>query len=393
MITAHDLREGDLVAVPHEMGPLWLPLIDAAWSARAALLPVDARLSDAERASVLRGARPTVVVHGSETIERPDSGRTISPETAFVFRTSGTTGGPKLVELSRAAVRAAVEGSTHALGATASDVWVGCLPAAHVGGMLVLVRAAFLGTRVSVVARFSLEAMARARGEFVSLVPTMLSRLLVGGVDLSTYRAILVGGGGLRMDLRERAEAADAPVVQTYGLTESCGGVIYDGVPFVGTEARVSGGVIELRGPTLMTGYLDDPAATAAAFDDGWLRTRDGGAIDADGRLEVFGRLDDVINSGGEKIWPQEVEAALATHPRVGDVAVGGSPDPEWGERVVAFVVPSDPNAPPTLDDLRDHAAASIARFKAPRELVLVDALPRTASGKLRRGALSVRGE
>jgi O-succinylbenzoic acid--CoA ligase len=195
------------------------------------------------------------------------------------------------------------------------------------------------------------------------------------------------------MDLRERAEAADAPVVQTYGLTESCGGVIYDGVPFVGTEARVSGGVIELRGPTLMTGYLDDPAATAAAFDDGWLRTRDGGAIDADGRLEVFGRLDDVINSGGEKIWPQEVEAALATHPRVGDVAVGGSPDPEWGERVVAFVVPSDPNAPPTLDDLRDHAAASIARFKAPRELVLVDALPRTASGKLRRGALSVRGE
>jgi malonyl-CoA/methylmalonyl-CoA synthetase len=140
-----------------------------------------------------------------------------------------------------------------------------------------------------------------------------------------------------------------------------------------------------------MRGYLGDAEATARAFTDGgWLRPGDAGWIDADGRLRVAGRVDDLINTGGEKVWPAEVEAALHDHPGVADVAVVGRPDPEWGQRVVAYVVPADPAAPPSLEELRDHAAASLPRHKAPRELVLVpDGLPRTASGKVRRTALT----
>ncbi|HXF37826.1 MAG TPA: AMP-dependent synthetase, partial [Actinomycetota bacterium] len=181
-----------------------------------------------------------------------------------------------------------------------------------------------------------------------------------------------------------------ARVVATYGCTESCGGVVYDGRPLPGTEVRIGeGSEVLLRGPTLMRGYLRDPAGTAAALRGGWLRTGDAGHLGADGLLVVRGRLDEAIGTGGERVWPQEVEAALADHPGVAEVVVAGRPDPTWGERVVAFVVPRDPSRPPSLQDLRDHAARRLARFKLPRELVLVGSVPRTASGKVRRGALA----
>jgi acyl-CoA synthetase (AMP-forming)/AMP-acid ligase II len=124
---------------------------------------------------------------------------------------------------------------------------------------------------------------------------------------------------------------------------------------------------------------------------DGWLRTGDLGELDAEGRLIVHGRSDDAIRSGAEMVWPDEVEAALRSHPDVADVAVTGAPDREWGQRVVAWVVPVDRALPPTLEALRDHCRERLARFKAPRELILLDALPRTPSGKLRRAAVPGR--
>jgi O-succinylbenzoic acid--CoA ligase len=257
--------------------------------------------------------------------------------------------------------------------------------------MLVLLRGVLLGAPVAVHRSFD---PALVQGEpgaaFVSVVPTMLGRLLDADVDLTRFRAILVGGAHLTPGLRERAEAAGARVIETYGLTESCGGVVYDGLPLPGVEMRVNDdGGIELRGPMLMLGYRFDPEETKRAFtDDGWLRPGDAGEIDAEGRLHVVGRIDDLINSGGEKVWPQEVESALREHPNVAEVGVGGRLDPEWGQRVVAFVVPVDPAAPPTLDELRDFAGVRIGRHKAPRELVLVDELPHSLSGKLRRAAL-----
>jgi O-succinylbenzoic acid--CoA ligase len=256
-----------------------------------------------------------------------------------------------------------------------------------------LLRSVLLGAPVTVHPRFDPEAVAGERdAAFASLVPTMLVRLLDAGTDLSRYRAILVGGAAVPEGVADRARAAGVNVIETYGLTESCGGVVYDGRPLPGTEVRIDAdGGIQLRGPTVMRGYLGDAEASARAFTDGgWLRPGDVGWIDGEGRLQVAGRLDDLINTGGEKVWPAEVEASLQDHPGVADVAVVGRPDPEWGQRVVAYVVPADPAAPPSLEELRDHAAMSLPRHKAPRELVLVpDGLPRTASGKVRRAALT----
>jgi O-succinylbenzoic acid--CoA ligase len=311
---------------------------------------------------------------------------------ALVVHTSGTGGDPKLVQFDRAAIDAAVAASARALAATAQDRWLCCLPLAHVGGLLVLLRGVLLGAPVTVLPGFDPTAVAaEGRSVFTSLVPTMLSRLLDAKADLTRFRRILVGGAHVSRDLRERAEATGVNVTETYGLTESCGGVVYDGVPLPEVEVRIDAeGGIELKGPTLMLGYRFDPQATAAAFThDGWLRPGDAGEIDRHGRLHVVGRVDELINTGGERVWPREVEAAIRPHPKVADVAVGGRLDPEWGERVVAWVIPNHPADPPTLDELRDFAADAIARHKTPRELILVEALPRTFSGKIRRQALS----
>jgi O-succinylbenzoic acid--CoA ligase len=371
-----------------------MDLVREVWAAGAAVMPIDSRLPTLEADALLAVARPTVLItspDGDPAVSRLEGGRPVDEGVVLVVHTSGTAGDPKLVEFDRGAIDGAVAASAFVLEATPRDPWICCLPLAHVGGMLVLLRGVLLGAPVAVHPAFD-PALVQAEpaAAFVSVVPTMLGRLLDAGVDLARFRAILVGGAHLTPGVRARAERAGARVIETYGLTESCGGVVYDGLPLPGVEMRVNDeGGIELRGPTVMLGYRFDPEATKAAFtDDGWLRPGDAGEIDAEGRLHVVGRVDDLVNSGGEKVWPQEVESALREHPGVAEVGVGGRLDAEWGQRVVAFVVPVDPTAPPTLEELRDFAGARIGRHKAPRELVLVDELPHSFSGKLRRAAL-----
>jgi o-succinylbenzoate---CoA ligase len=383
------MTEGDVVAVSLEPGPPWLDLIAETWAAGAALLPIDHRLPPREAGALLRRARPTVSLdaHGARRID----GEAADPEIALIVHTSGTGGAPRFVQFDRRAIDAAVASSASTLGASEEDRWLCCLPLAHVGGLLVLLRAVLLGAPVTIHSGFEAAAVAGERGSaFTSLVPTMLGRLVAAGAELSAFRAILVGGAHLSPDLRASAERAGASVVETYGLTETCGGVVYDGVPLPGTEMRIDPeGGIQLRGPTLMRGYRFDPRATAAAFtEDGWLRPGDAGEIDGAGRLHVVGRFDDLINTGGEKVWPDEVEAVLREHPGIRDVAAGGRPDPEWGQRVAVWVVPADPSDPPSLDELRAFVARTLPRHAAPRELTLAERLPRTASGKLRRSAL-----
>ena len=383
------LTAGDVVAVALEPGPAWLDLVAETWGAGAALLPIDHRLPAAEARALVERARPTVISDAAG-VRRLD-GEPAEPGVALVVHTSGSGGAPKLAQFDRRAIDAAVASSALALGASDEDRWLCCLPLAHVGGLLVLLRAILLGAPVTIHARFEADAVAAERASaFTSVVPTMLGRLVAAGADLSAFRAILVGGAHLSPDARSDAERAGAHVVETYGLTETCGGVVYDGVPLPGTEMRLDAdGGIELRGPTLMRGYRLDPAASAAAFTrDGWLRPGDAGEIDRDGRLHVAGRFDDLINTGGEKVWPDEVETALRAHPGVRDVAAGGRLDPEWGQRVVVWVVPSDPSDPPSLDELRAFAARTLPRHAAPRELTITERLPRTPSGKLRRAAL-----
>lgn len=389
------ISQHDLVAVTLPPGPGWLELVRHVWASGAAVLPVDPRLPRAEAGELLRLARPTVLISDpavERTGRRLEDGEPAEPGVALVVHTSGTAGMPKLVQFERRAIDAAVAASAFALEATPRDRWICCLPLAHVGGMLVLLRGVLLDAPVSVHPVFDPDLIgAGENASFISIVPTMLGRLLDAEIDLTGFRGILVGGAHLSQDLRARAARVGAPVIETYGLTESCGGVVYDGFPLPGVEMRINAdGGIELRGPMLMRGYRFDDRATSVAFtEDGWLQPGDAGEIDAQGRLHVVGRIDDLINTGGEKVWPHEVEVALREHPKVAEVGVGGRQDTEWGQRVVAFVVPADPAEPPGLDELRAFAAARVARHKVPRELVLVDELPRTFSGKLRRAALA----
>jgi O-succinylbenzoic acid--CoA ligase len=362
----------DLVAVERGLGPTWPDIVRAVLDTGAALLPVDPRLTEGERDALLRRARPTHRLGRGGPIRMPD-GRPVDADVLLVVPTSGTTGEAKLVELARPAVEAAVRLSARALGARPGDRWVACLPPAHIGGLLVLLRAELTGGRAVVVIRSDPASLAEVEASFASLVPTTLARLLDAGADLSRLRAILVGGAGLDARIARRARETGARVVRTYGLTESCGGVVYDGRPLPEVAVRLGErDEVELSGPTLMRGYREAAAATAARFTpDGWLRTGDAGTMSNDGVLSVLGRLDGVIVTGGEKVSPREVEAVLRGHPGVRDVRVASRPDPEWGERVVAFVVPVEGRAPPGLEELRDFAGNRLAPFKLPREVVV----------------------
>jgi o-succinylbenzoate---CoA ligase len=389
-VTAHRrARAGELIAYALPPGDIWLEILAAHASSGASFLPIDVRLSDREQRTVIERARPALLVTPDDEVLFADPAP-IDPDRAWaVVATSGVSGRPKLAELPRTALGAAVAGSLTALDASAFDPWVACLSPAHMGGLLVLLRGALAGAPVDVLdgSRLVTEAPDDAH---VALVPTMLRRLVANAQDLSRLGVLLVGGSSLDPALRDAAARLGARVVTTYGLTESCGGVVYDGIPFDGTDVRISStGEIELTGSTVMEGYRSDPAATAGAFTvDGWLKTGDLGELDPEGRLVVHGRSDDAIRSGAETVWPDEVEAALRSYPGVADVAVTGAADHDWGQRVVAWVVPADRALPPTLDALREHCRERLARFKAPRELIIVDALPRTPSGKLRRSAV-----
>ena len=383
---------GELVAYALPPGFHWLEIVAAHAHSGASFMPIDVRLTDREQRRLIEKARPAVVVRPDEETVLADAEATDPARAWAIVPTSGTTGQPRLAELSFGSVAAAVAGSLDALNASAYDAWVCCLSPAHIGGLLVLCRAALTGSPITILERFEpgrllLEA---PDGAHVSLAPTMLLRLVRGGADLSGLGALLTGGGALDADLRRAAERLGGRVVETYGSTESCGGVVYDGLPFDGTSVRIGlDGVIEIHGPTLMDGYRGDPGATATAFtSDGWLRTHDAGVLADDGRLSVLGRADDAIRTGAETVWPREVEAVLSGHPRVAVAAVAGRPDEEWGEHVAAWVVPVDPTDPPTLEELREWCRDDLARFKAPRELHVVSALPRTVGGKLRRASL-----
>ncbi len=303
----------------------------------------------------------------------------VGPDVAAVVVTSGTTGEPKGVELTFGGLQSSARAVSDALGVGPADRWLCCLPLHHVGGLAVLARSWTVGTPVDVLPRFDVEAVASAAATttLVSLVPLMARRLVAAGVDLGRFRRVLIGGGPV---------AADLPGTATYGLTETWGGVVHAGRPLDGVEVGLGHeDEILVRGMVVMRGYRSPTGAadTADAFTaDGWLRTGDAGAFDDQGRLRVVDRLRDLVKTGGVSVAPTEVEAVLSAHPGVVDVCVAGAPDPEWGERVVAYVVPADPAAPPTVDDLRAFGRDRLSAAKLPRELVLVDGVPRTPGGK-----------
>jgi o-succinylbenzoate---CoA ligase len=380
----------ELVVIDLPPGPEWVGLVTRLWLEEVPFLPLDHRLTERERRAIVDRARPHFVRDaGGETLLADAA--PVTPGVAIVMSTSGTGGEPKLVELHRVAVVVAVSRSAKRLGSPPDSPWICPLTPAHIGGLLVLLRAAILGAPVTIHERFDPERLVGdAEGAaFASVVPGMVRRLVAENLGLDGL-TLLVGGDAIDADTAGAARARGARLVTTYGLTETCGGFTYDGVPLEGMKVRLDADdAIEVSGSTVMENYRLDPAATGAAFTtDGWLRTGDLGTIDDEGRLSIHGRADQVIRTGAEKVWPEEVERVLAGHPKVADVAVVGRPDPEWGSRVSAFVVPRVIDDPLSLEELRAYAAEHLARFKLPRELSLMAEIPRTHTGKVRRHAL-----
>lgn len=396
-LAARGVRPGERVGLLLPPGPDFAIAFWASLRLGATVVPVSPRLAGPEVAHQTDGC--TVVL--GEPVG--DSGRGAAAvavahapgDPAVLLHTSGTTSTPKPVPLSFGNLLWAAQGSAAALGHPADERWLSALPFNHVGGLSILVRSAIAGTTAEVHDGFDAERVtARLHATdgptVISVVATTLSRLLDAGLrDPPRLRAAVAGGGPIPPVLVERARGAGVPVAQTYGMTESTAMSTIQrpgdeqpdaGPPLFCTRVRIADdGEILVSGPTV---------SRSAAGPDGVLRTGDLGRLDADGRLTVVGRKADTIISGGENVAPAEVEAALERHPAVREAAVHGRPDPEWGEAVVATVVPQ-PGSVIDGEELRAHCKHLLAGFKVPRVVVVREQpLPRTPSGKLLRREL-----
>lgn len=305
--------------------------------------------------------------------------------TGLVIYTSGTTGSPKGVRLSIDNLEAAAHGSVVHLGHGPDDSWLLAMPLYHVGGLSILVRQVVSGGSVRLLDRFDPARVAATMTgpvSMVSVVPTMLRRLLVEDVEFSGLRAVLVGGGPSPAGLLEAAMEVGLPVLPTYGMTETFGQVatLRPGSPIArkahplpGVELRIGDGErISVAGPQVSPGYVGEPDRTSE-----WFVTSDRGMVDPDGALRVLGRVDDVIISGGRKVDPSQVEAEILAHPQVDDAVVVGLVDPDWGERVAAVI-----QGEATWSRLAAWLGDRLESHLVPKQWLRVDQVPRNAMGK-----------
>ena len=398
-LAAQGVRRGSVAALTMHARREQVVLIHALMKIGAALLPLSPRLTEAERAALIAAEEPIVDLDDAGELTQTEADMPLLGEhdmDAVCARvlTSGSTGSPRAVGLSYGNFLWSAVGSAFNIGVEPGDRWLCCVPLSHIAGLGIVMRSVIYGTTAVVHDGFDVDRVAASLEEDgitqLSLVTTMLTRLLDAGADLSGPRAILVGGGPVPEEPLEEAIAKGATVVQTYGLTETCSQVTTlapadarrklgsAGRPLLTTHLRIQDGEILIQGPTVAPGRADA---------DGWLHTGDLGRIDEEGFLYVEDRMDDLIVSGGENVAPAEVEKVLLRHPEVADAAVIGREDPEWQQAVTAVVV-LESGSDATPDDLRRHCAESLAGFKVPKRVELAAALPRTPSGKLMRRAL-----
>jgi len=441
---ARGVRAGDIVAVLLPNGLPCVEMVHAVDRCGATLLPLNTRLTPRELAFQLGDCGARLLLHGGDALG--DSARAagsiapgvrvlelakpgpeaVHPETPSadaehplaVLYTSGTTGRPKGASLSRANFLWSAVGSAFHLGVIPRDRWLACMPLFHVGGLSILLRSALYGTASVIHERFDADAVSEAldrhRITQVSLTATMLQRLLdARGVRDAppTLRFLLLGGGPCAASLLERAAGRGYRVLSTYGLTEASSQVatrdpdaddadLLALTPLPGTRVRVvdekgrdvppdQPGEILVRGRSVMLGYTNRPRDTAHALRDGWLHTGDVGALDAAGRLRVLDRRSDLIVSGGENVYPAEIESALLEHPAVEEAGVTGVADPQYGSRPQAWWVLRPGQEAPTSAALRSFCRERLAGFKLPAAFHRVEQLPRNSSGKLQRRRLS----
>jgi O-succinylbenzoic acid--CoA ligase len=331
----------------------------------------------------------------------------VEPDTAVIITTSGSTGEAKGVLLSAAALQASASATHDRLGGPGR--WLLATPAQYVGGLQVLVRAMMAGSVAGVVdlsvpfrsapfAEAAAPVLTGSGPHYTAMVPTQLRQLLdEGGPGLDALRAfdaVVIGAAATPAVLAERAAEAGITAVPAYGMSETASGCVYDGRPLDVVELRLAGqdaegvGRIELTGPMLANGYRLAPELTATAFAGGWFHTGDAGRLAADGRLEVLGRTDDLINTGGVKVSPVQVERVLTAQPGVREACVVGLPDERWGQAVVAAVVPVDPAHPPDQAVLADAVRGGIGRTAVPKLVGFVERLPLRGPGKVDRAAI-----
>ncbi len=382
-LSALGARPGQRVALALPARAPFVAALHGCMRLGAVAVPVDLRLTAGERGARTEGCAVVVdaPLAGPEDADTPLTSSHDLAAPAIVVYTSGTTAGPKPIELTYGNWLWSALGSAVALGLDPDERWLCTLPLSHVGGLSILLRSTIYATTAVLHDGFEAAAAVRELDEgaatLVSVVATTLARLLDAGLEHPpALRAALVGGGPIAPALLERAAAAGVPTVTTYGLTEACSQVTTGGPPLFCTRVRIgSDGEILVAGPTVA------PGALAA---DGWLHTGDLGAIDESGGLTVTGRAADTIVTGGENVSPTEVEAVLASHPAVADVAVHGVADEQWGERIVATVV-LRPGFSATPRELRGYCGVRLARYKVPKVVRFSLDLPRTQSGKLLR--------
>jgi O-succinylbenzoic acid--CoA ligase len=396
---AHGVRRGSTAALTMHPRREQVVLVHALMKVGAALLPLSPRLTEAERARIVEATEPMVDLDDPGLLtqteaDMPMLGEHDTDDVCAYVLSSGSTGTPKPIGLTYGNFLWSAMGGAFNIGVDPADRWLCCMPLSHIAGLSIVIRSAIYGTTAVVHDGFDVERVARSLAEdkitVVSLVTTMLQRLLDAGADLSAPRAILVGGGPVPESILAEAIDRGATVVQTYGLTETCSQVTTlapedalrklgsAGRPLLSSHVRIRDGEILVQGPTVAPGSYDE---------SGWLHTGDLGHIDEEGFLYVSDRIDDMIVTGGENVVPSEVEEVLLTHPAVVEAAVVGREDPEWQQAVTAVVVLA-PDAEVTTDELRHHCAETLAGYKVPKRVELAAALPRTPSGKLMRRAL-----
>jgi o-succinylbenzoate---CoA ligase len=427
------IRPGDQLGVLAATAPEFVRLVHAAWRIGAVLIPFNTRLSESGLREQIQRVDLAALVAGEPHAKRARTVATApvrslstlddEPVAEFVAEkqsldrprtmlfTSGTTGEPKAVVLTGRNLLSSAVASAFRLGVLPTDRWYDPLAGYHMGGLAPIVRSAIYGTCVVLAGRGGFDAE-RALADLherdatgVSVVPTMLSRLLDSGDLPESLRFVLTGGAPTRPELIARCERRGVPIHPTYGMTETASQVATArpeeafanperaGRPLACTRVRaIDGneplptgepGELVVSGPTVMQGYYGDPETNERVFGPYGFRTGDLGVVEPDGSVRVLGRIDDAIITGGENVHPAEVARVLRSHPRVEDCAVVGLPDPEWGERVCALVVGEASAA-----EVQEFCEGRLADYKRPKTVAVSDELPRTASGTVDRGAV-----
>ena len=363
-----------LIALDMPASNTFVDLVQHAWSNGDAVLPIDQRLRPAGKKMLIVTMAPSEIIDASFTISSLPNGRPMHDGDALVIASSGSTGSPKGIVHTHSSILAGAQASASRLQLSANDHWLVCIPVSHVGGFSVISRALHTGAALTLHPTFDATAVQEAVKNgttHTSLVATALSR-----IDTSLFKSILLGGSSAPDNLPSN-------VITTYGMTETGGGVVYNGQPLDNVEIKIVDGEILLRCPMLMRAYRDDQTIS---IKDGWYATGDIGEIDDNGKLSVHGRQSDLIITGGENVWPSVVENSLASHPIINQVVVRGTPDTTWGQRVVAYVVLNDSSQTSEvklLSDLREHVKQTLPAFCAPQQIVVLAEIPRTSLGKV----------